>query len=122
MLNSRFETQWIAGNNGTVDGFAFRSPHSIAYDARHRRVWVADRENNRTDALSAQGQNESSYSSCFAPGTAWSVRVDNNRNLMFVADAHVGGGQPTQVGDVPRSRASWGVVMVLPCESTPQHL
>jgi hypothetical protein len=90
------KVQWIAGNNGAVSA-QFSSPHSLAYQTSGDRIWIANRNFFRVDAIDATtGVNQSDSSiaqECF-PGasvdnaTPWSVRVDDTRDILYVAVAH----------------------------------
>jgi DNA-binding beta-propeller fold protein YncE len=73
------------GGNGTGPG-QFSSPHSIAYEERFNRFWVADRGNNRLQAFLAESGIWIGEWTCVLPGQPWGVRIDNVRNKMFVAD------------------------------------
>lgn len=99
------------GHNGTAPG-CFNSPHSVAFDAVLGHVWVADRGNNRLQAFAGDtgallGE-WAAADGCFVPPGAapggqqpWSVRVDERRRVMFVADGgpagNPAGGEPGAV-------------------------
>jgi hypothetical protein len=84
-------TRWDRGNNGTLTG-DFHSPHSLALDGATGVVWVAVRENNSTEALSAETgkYNMELDQRCFGDeeSTAWAVAVDSMRRLLYVNVAH----------------------------------
>jgi len=90
-LDSNLRLVWSVGKLGTGPG-EFHSPHSLAYQGG--RLWVADRENNRTQVLDANGLWVREYDHC-EPHTPWAVRVTSN-NLLFVVDAGYQPGPPTQ--------------------------
>jgi hypothetical protein len=99
------------GHNGTAPG-CFSSPHSVAFAGALGHVWVADRGNNRLQAFAGDtgallGE-WAAADGCFVPPGAspggqqpWSVRVDNRRRVMFVADGgpagNPTGGEPGAV-------------------------
>jgi hypothetical protein len=96
--------QWIAGNGGNVEGH-FSSPHSLDYDEHSDCVYVADRNNFRIDVLEGKtGATKSTIAQECFPGaatdnaTAWSVRIDKARYILYVAVAHsaLKGYSPTQ--------------------------
>jgi sugar lactone lactonase YvrE len=96
--------QWIAGNGGEVKE-QFSSPHSIAYDEDTDSVYVADRNNFRIVVLQGKtGVTKSTLAQDCFPGatadnaTAWGVRIDGARNILYVAIAHsaVTPASPTQ--------------------------
>jgi DNA-binding beta-propeller fold protein YncE len=99
------------GHNGTSPG-CFSSPHSVAFAGELGHVWVADRGNNRLQAFAGDTGKQlgewAAADGCFVPpGVApggqqpWSVRVDNKRRVLFVADGgpagNPAGGEPGAV-------------------------
>lgn len=88
-LDKNFNVVWVAGNG--VNGTAFISPHSVAYESKRHILWVADRGHNRTVALDGHTGLELGSWSCFAPGAPWSVRVDNKRRLLLVLEQNYEG-------------------------------
>lgn len=82
---------WGVGGNGSALG-QFDSPHSIALQAGTDTAWVADRGNNRLQALdAATGTVRGVWeASCFGGGQPWAVRVDEPRARLFVGDGLFG--------------------------------
>ena len=78
---------WGVGGEGTGLG-QFQSPHSVALQAGTDTAWVADRGNNRLQALDAStGAVRGVWdSACLAGGQPWGVRLDEKRARMLVAD------------------------------------
>jgi len=98
-LDRNLNVVWSLGLNTTGTGPGqFASPHSIA--CLDGYLFVADRENNRTQILTDDGDyvgelSGKSSGSC-QPQTSWSVRVDHRQNLLFLVDGGFQPGPPTQ--------------------------
>jgi DNA-binding beta-propeller fold protein YncE len=95
-LDSSLNLVWAIGNRGAGPS-QFYSPHSIAYDQKYDRVWVADRGNNRTQIFNKYGTWLGEWTQaqgCFQY-SAWGIRIDNTRNQAYV----VSGGSDDYVGD-----------------------
>lgn len=90
-LDKNLQLLWSVGLNSTGSGPSqFNSPHSLAYQARFDRLFVADRENNRTQVISGKTGaylGEWKANGDCEPLTPWSVRVDESSQLLFVVDS-----------------------------------
>lgn len=79
-INDPSALLWIAGNNassGSPPDPHFSSPHSVCFHARTRSLFVADREMNRTQILSAETGAVLGEWTCpelGIEGKAWGVR------------------------------------------------
>jgi DNA-binding beta-propeller fold protein YncE len=103
----------------------FDSPHSVAHSARFGHVWVADRGNNRLQALAgADGQALAAWDLAACTGVPgaqpWAVRVDEARGRLVVADGgpagNPSGGEPGAVYVLAiNGGAGWGERSVPPC-------
>jgi DNA-binding beta-propeller fold protein YncE len=80
---------FIAGSStaGTAPG-QFNSPHSVAYHAASKTLFVADRGNNRTQQLDAGTGVPLGEWTCMRPGTPWGLRILARDNLLFQADGN----------------------------------
>lgn len=88
---SGYSTIWAVGGNGTKVG-QFQSPHSVAHHYTNNLAWVADRGNNRLQAIDADTGSVVGVwdNSCFGNGQPWGVRVDEQRHALIVADGLLG--------------------------------
>lgn len=88
---SGYSTVWAVGGNGTKIG-QFQSPHSVAHHNTNNLAWIADRGNNRLQALDADSGSVVGVweNSCFNNGQPWGVRVDEQRHVLIVADGLLG--------------------------------
>lgn len=81
---------WVAGNGATSPPDPhFSSPHSVCFHSRSRSLFVADREMNRTQILSAETgkvRGEWTCPSLGHAGKAWGVRSSFPKDdLIFLA-------------------------------------
>ena len=112
------------GHNGTAPG-CFSSPHSVAFAGALGHVWVADRGNNRLQALAgADGEALAAWDLAACTGVPgaqpWAVRVDEARGRLVVADGgpagNPSGGEPGAVYVLAiNGGAGWGARSVPPC-------
>ena len=118
--------RWVNGNGGTVaNSVAFKSPHSLAFDATANRVVVADRNNNQVRFLNADtgaligGWPPSvfAYPDCSLP-SVWSVRTDPVTGLIFVATSNFGSGANCTLPSGTVKRASILVIRPPPSGET----
>ena len=88
---SGYSTSWVIGGNGTNVG-QFQSPHSVAFQYSNNIAWIADRGNNRLQALDSDtGKVLGVWNNeCFNNGEPWGVRVDEQRHVLIVADGLYG--------------------------------
>lgn len=102
-LDRHMNLVWSVGLNVTGTGPAqFESPHSIAYHERLDHLIIADRENNRTQFLSAATGayiGEWRGNGDCEPVTPWSVRVDELKQLLIVVDGAHQPGTPYYTPD-----------------------
>jgi hypothetical protein len=95
-LNRDLRLEWSVGLNSTGPGPSqFSSPHSLAYQARFDRLFVADRGNNRTQVFNASTGDflgEWRGAGECEPLTPWCVRVDEKNQLLFLIDSGFGTG------------------------------
>lgn len=99
-LGKNLNVAWSVGLNttGSKPG-QFASPHSVAWNSRTNQIIVADRENNRTQFLSAQTGKVMGIwggNGACEPQTPWSVRVDQSKQLLIVIDGAHQPGDPDQ--------------------------
>jgi DNA-binding beta-propeller fold protein YncE len=90
-MSASYKTKWAVGGAGSAPG-KFSSPHSVAWDGANGLAWVADRGNNRLQALAgADGSVVAVWNttSCLG-GAPWGVRVDSVRGFLYVADGASG--------------------------------